>query len=89
MAHHRVSSHRTSSGMRSSMSVGWTSGAGGNYMEWRDFGRPTADEVGSVSGRLSLLLRKHSHVANLVNFARRAMRRGAGKPAEVLGARQW
>ncbi len=51
------------------------SGAGGNYMEWRDFGRPTAAELTQWPDRLALVLRKHSHVANLLNFAGRALRR--------------
>ena len=51
------------------------SGAGGNYMEWRDFGRPGAEQVGTWKTDLYLWLRKHSHVANLIDWARRALRR--------------
>jgi len=51
------------------------SGAGGNYMEWRDFGRGTlGGKPGRTLGGLLEMLHRNSHVYNLLRFARRAWR---------------
>ena len=60
------------------------SGVGGNYMEWRDFGRQTAEDLDRIPPRVALFLRKHSHLANLFHFVRRAFRSRGQGGGEIL-----
>ena len=63
----------------------WTqSGVGGNYMEWRDFGRQTAVSLEKGSERFALFLRKYSHVANLVRFMMKSVRNRSSGGGEML-----
>lgn len=50
------------------------SGVGGNYLTWRDFGKPTAADLENPSNRLTIALRKNSYVLSLVIFARNTLR---------------
>ena len=60
------------------------SGIGGNYLTWRGFGSPTAEQYADPFKRVFFQLRKRSYVLGLVKYGRDALsgRRG-GAPAEV------
>ena len=49
------------------------SGYGGNYLEWRDFGRPTAEELGDPFYRTIFFIRKNSYVAALTKLSHRVL----------------
>ena len=49
------------------------SGVGGNYLEWRGFGSPTAEEYSRPIYRILYAIRKRSYVLALVKFGRDAL----------------
>ena len=60
------------------------SGIGGNYLEWRGFGRPTAEQYEDPFYRMLYGLRKRSFVLALLKFGRDALSgREAAAPAEL------
>jgi lysophospholipase L1-like esterase len=50
------------------------SGVGGNYLDWRDLGQPSAAYAASVLGRLDMAVRKHVYLANMSAYAFKRMR---------------
>ena len=64
------------------------SGTGGNYLEWRGFGRPTAEQYEDPLYRTLYALRKHSFVLALLKFGRDALSgREAAAPTTTDGSR--
>jgi len=60
------------------------SGIGGNYLEWRGFGRPTAEQFESPLYRIVYAVRKRSFVLALIKFGRDALSgRKAAAPTEL------
>jgi len=63
------------------------SGIGGNYLEWRGFGRPTAEQYEDPLYRMLYALRKRSFVLALLKFGRDALSgREAAAPTELTMA---
>jgi lysophospholipase L1-like esterase len=60
------------------------SGIGGNYLEWRGFGRPTAGQFEKPLYRIMYALRKRSFVLALLKFGRDALSgRKSAAPTEL------
>lgn len=60
------------------------SGVGGNYLEWRGFGRPTSEQFENPLYRVVYALRKRSYVLALLKFGRDALSgRKATAPTEL------
>lgn len=68
-------------------------GIGGNYLEWRGFGRPTAEQYGDPLYRILYALRKRSYVLALLKFSRDALSgRKKALPTELTtptGSTMW
>ncbi|MGI9220171.1 MAG: SGNH/GDSL hydrolase family protein [Woeseiaceae bacterium] len=60
------------------------SGVGGNYLEWRAFGMPTAEQYANPFYRAMFELRKRSYVLSLLKFGRDAFRRDSTGQAEIV-----
>ena len=61
-----------------------SSGVGGNYLEWRGFGMPSAEQYANPFYRAVFELRKRSYVLSLLKFGRDALRRDPSGQAEVV-----
>ncbi len=60
------------------------SGVGGNYLEWRGFGRPTAEQYDDPLYRVFYELRKRSYVLALIKLGRDALSgKRTAKPTEL------
>jgi len=57
---------------------------GGNYLEWRGFGMPSAEQYANPFYRAVFELRKRSYVLSLLKFGRDAFRRDSSEQAEVV-----
>jgi len=60
------------------------SGARMNYLEWRDYGRPHAQDLQTLKGRARLWLFAHSNLVALARLARRAMDAEPGQESTVI-----
>ena len=60
------------------------SGVGGNYLEWRAFGMPTAEQYANPFYRAAFELRKRSYILSLLKFGRDALRRDSSRQTEII-----
>jgi lysophospholipase L1-like esterase len=60
------------------------SGVRMNYLEWRDYGRPSAKDLQSLTGRARLWLFAHSNLVALARLAWRALDTGSAEDSKVI-----
>ena len=60
------------------------SGVGGNYLEWRDYGRPQAADLEHVWGRMEYAAKKHLYLAQLAMLGLKALSGSPGEPPAML-----
>ncbi|MBK8307474.1 MAG: hypothetical protein IPL00_10295 [Gammaproteobacteria bacterium] len=60
------------------------SGVGGNYLEWRDYGRPQAADLEHFLGRMEYAAKKHLYLVQLLGIGVKALTRHPASPPEML-----
>ncbi len=60
------------------------SGVGGNYLEWRDYGRPKAANLEHIWGRVEYSAKKHLYLAQLAMLGLKAVSGSTGEPPTIL-----
>ncbi len=60
------------------------SGAAGNYLEWRDFGRPSSGRLESFEGRLHYFMQQNGRLYQLLRYGQRALRSRRADPPIVV-----
>lgn len=60
------------------------SGVGGNYLEWRDYGRPKAADLEHLLGRMEYAAKKHLYLVQLLGLGVKALTRHPGSPPAML-----
>jgi len=63
------------------------SGAPGNYLIWRDFGRPTAERLERFAGRYRYFMRQNSRLYQLVRYGQSVLRSRRAEPPVVVEPR--
>ncbi|MBK6287439.1 MAG: hypothetical protein IPF49_07360 [Gammaproteobacteria bacterium] len=60
------------------------SGVGGNYLEWRDYGRPKAADLEHFLGRMEYAAKKHLYLVQLLGIGVKALTRHPASAPEML-----